>query len=41
MSKNKKVNYKKQKQFFAKTSGNNTAKSINSKPRPSRGGWRI
>ena len=37
----KKMNYKKQKKMFAKTSGSNTAKSINTKPRPTRTGWRV
>lgn len=38
--KSKKLNYKKQKQMFARTSGSNTAKAINKKPAPARGGWR-
>lgn len=37
----KKVSYKKQKKLFAKTSGTNTAMSINSRPRPQRTGFRI
>lgn len=37
----KKMNYKKQKKMFARTSGKDTAKAINTKPRPSRTGWRI
>lgn len=37
----KKVNYNKQRKFFAKTSGENVAKSINTKPRPTRTGWRV
>lgn len=37
----KKVSYKKQKKMFAKTSGTNTAKSINARPRPQRTGFRI
>ena len=37
----KKMNYKKQRKMFAKTSGENTAKAINTKPRPTRTGWRV
>lgn len=37
----KKVDYKKQKKLFAKTAGNEGVKSINSRPRPTRGGFRF
>lgn len=37
----KKLNYKKQKTMFAKTSGTNTSRSINARPRPQRTGFRI
>lgn len=37
----KKVNYKKQKNLFAKTAGNTAGKNINMRPRPQRTGFRI
>lgn len=41
MAKRKKTNYKQQKKIFAKTAGNENVKSINGRPRPQRGGFRI
>lgn len=41
MSRAKKVDYKSQKKYFAKTSANNNVKSLNSRPRPQRGGFRV
>lgn len=41
MSKRKKVSYKKQKKMFAKTAGNENVKSINGRPTPQRGGFRV
>lgn len=35
------VNYKKQKKMFAKTAGNNAMRSLNVRPRPQRGGFRV
>lgn len=37
----KTVNYKSQKKYFAKTSANENVKSINGRPRPQRGGFRL
>lgn len=37
----KKLSYKKQKNMFAATSGSNTVKDINKRPRPQRTGYRI
>lgn len=37
----KKVGYKKQKKLFAKTSSTSSARSINSRPRPQRTGFRV
>ena len=36
----KKVNYKKQKKYFAKTAGLNGVAAVNSRPEPQRGGFR-
>lgn len=37
----KKLNYKSQKKLFAKTAANESVKSLNSRPRPTRGGFRV
>lgn len=37
----KTVNYKGQKKLFAKTAATSAAKSLNTRPRPQRGGFRI
>lgn len=37
----KNVGFKQQKKLFAKTASVNQAKSINSRPRPQRTGWRV
>lgn len=41
MSRAKKVSYKKQKKYFAKTSAFNNVSAINSRPAPQRTGFRI
>ena len=41
MAKRIKLNYKKQKKMFAKTAGNEGVKSINGRPLPQRGGFRV
>ncbi len=41
MSRAKKVNYKKQRKMFAKTAEQSASRSINTRPRPQRGGFRI
>ena len=41
MAKRKKVNYKAQKKYFAKTSAYNSVAATNSRPAPQRGGWRM
>lgn len=41
MAKRKKLSFKGQKKLFAKTAGNENAKSINSRPAPMRGGFRL
>lgn len=40
MKRVKKVNYKSQKKYFAKTSAMNSVEAINSRPSPQRGGFR-
>lgn len=37
----KKLNFKKQKKLFANTAGNEAVKAINSRPKPTRGGFRF
>lgn len=39
--KRKKVNFKAQKRLFAKTAANENVRSINSRPAPQRGGFRL
>lgn len=41
MKRVKKVNYKAQKKYFAKTSAMNSVEAINSRPAPQRGGFRM
>ena len=41
MSRAKKVSYKKQKKYFAKTSAFNSVAALNSRPSPQRGGFRM
>lgn len=41
MKRVKKLNFKAQKKYFAKTSAYNSVASINSKPSPQRGGMRM
>lgn len=37
----KKVSFKKQKKYFAKTAAYNSVEAINSRPSPQRGGFRM
>lgn len=41
MKRVKKVNYKAQKKYFAKTSAMNSVEAVNSRPAPQRGGFRM
>ena len=41
MKRVKKTNYKKQKNYFAKTSALNGVSAVNSRPTPQRGGFRM
>lgn len=41
MARARKTNYKQQKKLFAHTAGNENVRSINSRPRPTRGGFRV
>lgn len=41
MKRVKKIDYKKQKKYFAKTSALNGVASVNSRPSPQRGGFRM
>lgn len=41
MARAKKLNYKRQKKLFAKTAANECVRSLNSRPRPQRTGFRI
>lgn len=41
MKRAKKIDYKKQKKYFAKTSAYNSVAALNSRPAPQRGGFRM
>lgn len=41
MARASKVNYKKQKRLFKKTAANESVRSLNSRPRPQRTGFRV
>lgn len=41
MARAKHVSYKKQKKIFSKTAANENVRSLNSRPRPQRGGFRV